>query len=324
VDEPGGAAACQVPRLSGNLYKSRAMPESERGETTYPLRAAARLTGLSPELLRAWERRYRAVEPLRTPGGTRRYRASDVDRLRLLKAVVDAGYRIGQIAQLDRAELERRAAAERAPSAAGLEGVLAAVRRLDADETQRLLSVQFAAMGPVRFARELAIPLAREIGDRWADGRLGIASEHLTTAVVRSLLGAALAPNAVSRLGPRIVFATLSGERHELGLQTAALTAMGAGANPIYLGAELPVEELSRAVEEVGASVLGLSVVMRPAEESLSGLAEIRSELPGSVRLWVGGAGSESLEAREGVERIDDLELLERRVALLGFEDRGR
>jgi MerR family transcriptional regulator, light-induced transcriptional regulator len=300
------------------------MPESERGDTTYPLRAAARLTGLSPELLRAWERRYGAVAPVRTQDDTRRYRASDVERLRLLKAAVDAGYRIGQVAHLDGVELERRASAGSAPAAAGLEGVLAAIRRLDAEEAQRLLSVQFAAVGPVRFARELAGPLAREIGDRWADGRLAIASEHLATAVLRSLLGAALTPNAVSRLGPRIVLATLTGERHELGLQAAALTAMGAGANPIYLGVELPVEELVRAVEQVGASVLALSLVVQPSAETLRAVEAIRGGLPEPVRLWVGGAGSEALAGRADIERIGDLEQLERRVGLLGFEDQAR
>ena len=81
---------------------------SEPLEMTYPLRTAARLTGLSPELLRAWERRYGAVRPGRTPGGSRRYTAADLERLRLLKEAVDAGHRIGEIAVLPAAELQRR------------------------------------------------------------------------------------------------------------------------------------------------------------------------------------------------------------------------
>jgi len=81
---------------------------SQALELTYPLRTVARLTGLSPEVLRAWERRYRVVTPARTPGGTRRYSAADLERLRLLKAAVDAGHRIGDVARLDVAELSRR------------------------------------------------------------------------------------------------------------------------------------------------------------------------------------------------------------------------
>ena len=289
-------------------------------EMTYPLRTAARLTGLSTELIRAWERRYGVVEPLRTPGGTRRYRAADLARLRLLKAAVDAGNRIGQVARLDPAELERRAAGLQAPSTSGFEEIVSALERLDGPEAQRLLSLQLSALGPVRFAREFAAPLAREIGERWAADRLPIASEHLATGVLRSMLGSALQPTAASVLGPRIVFATLAGERHELGLQMAALTALGAGANPIYLGAELPFEELRSAVERAGAAALALSLVTLSPDRAAQAVRAIRVGLPYDVHLWLGGAAASALEPGDGVECIDSLEAFEQRVALLGFE----
>jgi DNA-binding transcriptional MerR regulator len=291
-------------------------------EKTYPLRAAARLTGLSPELLRAWERRYGVVEPLRTAGGTRRYRASDLERLRLVKAAVDAGHRIGRVAQLDSAELERQAVPADAPSRPGLGPVLAVLQRLDAEETQRLLSLQLAAVGPIRFAREFAIPLMHEVGERWADQRISIAAEHLATGVLRSMLGSALMPTAASRLGPRIVFATPTGERHELGLQSAALTAMGAGAYPIYLGAELPVEELLRATEAANAEVLALSLVTLPADQAGRTLAAVRGGLSDEVQVWIGGAGAAGVARPDGVEWLATLGDLEQQVTLLGFEKR--
>jgi DNA-binding transcriptional MerR regulator len=294
-----------------------ARPESEATERTYPLRAAARLTGLSPALLRAWERRHGAVEPLRTPGGTRRYRATDLERLRLLKAAVDAGHRIGQVAGLDLAGLRQRAATPELSPADRLEEILAALDDLEGPEAQRLLSLQLSALGPVRFARQIAVPLVREIGDRWADDRLGIASEHLGSGVLRSLLGAALVPAAATLLGPRIVFATLSGERHELGLQMAALAAMGAGAQPIFLGAELPVEEVLGAVERSRAAALALSVVSTPDSRDARALGAIRGGLPAEVRLWVGGAGARGMDLPDGAERIEDLDELEHLVALL-------
>ena len=64
---------------------------SDAVELTYPLRTAARLTGLSPELLRAWERRHGVVEPFRTPGGTRRYSDEDLARLGLIQELTSAG-----------------------------------------------------------------------------------------------------------------------------------------------------------------------------------------------------------------------------------------
>jgi DNA-binding transcriptional MerR regulator len=298
--------------------------KSEALELTYPLGTAARLTGLSPDLLRAWERRYGVVQPLRTPGGTRRYRAEDLERLRLVKAAVDAGHRIGQVARLDPAELEQRASGSQAPSTGRLDEILSAIERLDGAEAQRLLSLQLSALGPVRFAREFAGPLAREIGARWAADRLPIASEHLATGVLRSMFGSALQPTAACLLGPRIVFATPTGERHELGLQMAALTALAAGANPIYLGAELPVEELLDSVERAGAAALALSLVGLPPDRTAQVVREIRDGLPQGVHLWLGGAAASALGSCAGVECVDSLEAFEQRVALLGFESAKR
>ena len=300
------------------------MTTPDDAETTYPLRAAARITGLSPDLLRAWESRYEVVKPLRTPGGTRRYRDADLERLRLVKAAVDTGGRISVVARLDPAELLRRfALTDNAPQA-GLEPILSALDRLDAEAAQRLLALQLSAMGPVTFARELALPLAHEIGERWVNKRMGIASEHLAMGILRSMLGSALTPTAASRLGPTIVFATPTGEPHELGLQSAALTALGAGANPIYLGAELPVKDLVEAVADVGAVVLALSLVTLPKSQAAQAVASIRSDLPEETRLWIGGPGAATITAPSGVEQMGNLEEFERRVALLGFEKPGR
>jgi DNA-binding transcriptional MerR regulator len=304
------------------LYRIDRMKQSKTDplELTYPLRTAARLTGLSPEVLRAWERRHGVVKPLRTPGGTRRYRAADVERLRLVKAAIDAGHRIGQAAHMDLAELKQRSAVAEARSDSHLEEILTALGQLEDAKSHRLLSLQLSALGSARFAREVAIPLVYEIGHRWVSGSMGIAPEHLATGILRSLLGSALQPTASSLLGPRIVFATPTGERHELGLLMAALTALGAGANPLYLGVELPVEDLLGAVQEAGAEALALSLVTTPASQATSTVGALRGGMAADVCLWLGGSGASDLELPRAVEYIESLEDLERRVALLVLE----
>jgi len=292
---------------------------------TYPLRTAARLTGLSPELLRAWERRYGVVEPQRTAGGTRRYTAADIDRLRLVKAAVDAGQRIGKVARMDAAELERSAGTA-SPSdepADRMDEIFAVLAGYDAAAVQRILGRHLSALGPSAFAREVAAPLVAEVGDRWADGRTGIAQEHLVSGALRSLLGAALQPTASSQIGPRIVFATPSGERHELGLLMAALTALGAGANPIYLGCDVPVDDLIGAVAESDAAGLALSIVTAPPATVARAIAALRGGLPQDALLWVGGSGAAELALPAGVEHIERLEDLEQRVMLLGLGRRS-
>lgn len=291
--------------------------QAEPEEPTFPVGAVTRLTGLSPDVLRAWERRYGVVEPLRTPGGTRRYRESDVVHLRRVKAAVDAGHRIGEVAKLDPAELERRLAARAEPPADPLQTALRALERLDGAEAERLISLQLAALGPVRFAREFALPLMDAVGEGWASRRLCVASEHLGSALVRSLLGSALRPTSARRGDPQVVFATPPGERHEIGLLVAALTALGAGAKPLYLGAELPPAELVHAVEASGAAALALSVVALPAAEAQRSIATLRRTLPREAELWVGGSLAAQLALPDDTVHIDSLEILEQRVEML-------
>lgn len=295
--------------------------DSESNEPTYPVGTIARLTGLSPELLRAWERRHGVVEPRRTAGGTRRYSTADLERLRLVKAAVDAGHRIGQVAQLDASELRRRTTVADPGTPGGLDEVLRALHRLDDAESQRLLSLQLSLLGAPRFARDVAIPLVSQIGDRWAAGSMGIASEHLGTSILRSLLGSALRPTASSLTGPRIVFATPSGERHELGLLMAALTVLGAGANPLYLGAELPLEDILSAVESSRSTALAVSLVAVPEPDAVRTLITLYDGLPMGVPLFVGGCAAANLSLPSGVEYIESLEHLEQRVKLLSLSN---
>ncbi len=297
-----------------------ASSKSDPVELTYPLRTAARLTGLSPEVLRAWERRYGVVRPVRTAGGTRRYRSADLERLRLVKAAVDAGHRVGEVANLDLTELKRRSTHADTRPYQNLEPVIHALEHLEGAECQRLLSLELSALGAVRFSREVALPLVYEIGQRWATGQMGIASEHLATALLRSLLGSALQPTVASLRGPRIVFATPTDERHELGLLMAALTALGAGANPLYLGVELPSNDLLSAAEETGAAALALGIVTIHADHATRIVGTLRAGLPSEVQLWLGGSGARDLQLPDGVEYIESLEDLEQRVTLLGLE----
>ncbi|MCH2169953.1 MerR family transcriptional regulator [Myxococcota bacterium] len=294
------------------------MTEAVTTEPTYPLGITARLTGLSPELLRAWERRYAAVEPLRTPGGTRRYRARDLERLRLLKAAVVAGKRIGQIAHLDLEQLRHAAVVSDSPAPSSpIEAMLDSLVRLDAAEFQRALSLQLSTLGPRRFVDHIAAPLAREVGERWARGELSIAAEHLSTGALRSLLGSALQPSSKSLGGPQVVFATPPKEGHEMGIMMAALAAIEAGSNVTYLGPNMPVEELIQAVETVDAAALALSIVTLSPDDAEHVISQLREELPDKVALWLGGSGVGEIESRPGIEMITDLDTLEQRIALL-------
>ena len=287
---------------------------------TYSLGAVSRLTGLSPHVLRAWERRYEAVTPLRTPGGTRRYRESDVARLRLLAAATGAGHPIGDVARLSEAELRRRTAGPDEEPRPQLRLILEAIDQLDADETERLLGVQLAALGSRWFVAAVVEPLMHEVGDRWEDGRLCIASEHLASAAVRNLLGGTLRRMAQSSQSLPILFTTLPGERHELGVLSCAVIAVELGANAIYLGPDLPAGEVVAAARATRAGAVAVSTSeCAPARQRERAVRQLRRALPRDVALWLGGSGSEGLALPAGAERIEGVEEFEQKVLLQEF-----
>jgi DNA-binding transcriptional MerR regulator len=288
----------------------------ERNEPAYALGAVVRLTGLSDHVIRAWERRYGAVRPRRSPGGTRLFSERDVARLRLLRAATEVGHRISDLAPLGDDAIERLlSAAAPSPSSRPLDAILTAIDGLDAGELERLLAVQFAALGPTAFARAVAGPLLREVGDRWEHRRTSIASEHMLSALVRGLLGAALRPPARRDGKPRLLFATPEGERHELGLLSAAIGALEAGADVTYLGPDLPAEDLAQAARRIAPEAVALSVVNLPSGPVRRYLGELRRQLPASIAIWAGGPAA--VDGVEGVELVRDLDELERRISLL-------
>jgi DNA-binding transcriptional MerR regulator/methylmalonyl-CoA mutase cobalamin-binding subunit len=285
--------------------------------TTYSLGAVSRLTGLSAHVLRAWERRYGAVTPLRTPGGTRRYRESDVARLQLLAAATGAGHPIGDIARLSEAELRRRSADAGEEPRPPLRRILEAIEQFDADEAERLLGLQLAALGPRGFIDSVVDPLLRQVGDRWEDGSLCVAAEHLASAAIRNLLGLALRRKPRSGASSPILFTTVAGERHELGALACAVVAVDLGANAIYLGPDLPAEEVVAAARAAGADTIAISTSgCAPAIERERALRALRRALPEEIALWLGGRGSEALELPAGAERIDGIDGLEQKIRL--------
>jgi DNA-binding transcriptional MerR regulator len=266
-----------------------------------PLRLVSRATGLTPDVIRAWEKRYGVVAPQRGPRGARLYNAGDVTRLRLLGRVVATGRAIGDVAKLGDTELARLAAAEDtdgngrpAPGdqAEALQRVFAALARFDATALDHLLSDAVIALGADAFCRRIARPLLEEVGRRWADGRASIADEHLLSASMRNLLAAIVRIRAAAS-GPVVLLATPTGERHEFGLLLAALMIADAGLMPCYLGTDLPAAEITTAARRAQAVVVGLGLVN--GENHATALEEVRRverRLPAETELWLGGAGA--------------------------------
>lgn len=269
-------------------------------EPRHPIRVVAARSGLTPNLLRAWERRYGVVEPGRSEGGQRLYSDADIERLALLKQVTDAGRSIGQVSALAVDALRALVAEDqgaRAPadlSDERLDRALAeawsSVEAMDADQLEADLRRAVVTLGSEAFTDRLVAPLLRTIGDRWHSGDLRPAHEHLASQVVKRVLHWMVEPARGDGDGPRAVIGTLSGEHHEMGALLAGATAALEGWHVTYVGQNLPAEDFCLAARTVGARVIGISTV-NPLEVDgvLGQFRQLLEAAPEGVQVVAGG-----------------------------------
>jgi DNA-binding transcriptional MerR regulator/methylmalonyl-CoA mutase cobalamin-binding subunit len=273
----------------------------------FPVRLVVQRTGLSADVLRAWERRYGAVVPHRTAGGQRVYSDADIERLRLLARLVAGGHAIGQIARASDDELQRIAErdvrlAAPLPDAASIAtdngdslmaAALDATDRMEPEALERLLRGAALRLGADEMIEQVLAPLLFTIGSLWHQGVLRPAQEHVATAVIRGTLSwmmelATPTPNA-----PCIVVGTPAGQHHEMGAMIAAAVIAGHGNRVLYLGADLPAQDIAAAALQSRASAVALSVVYPYDDPKLAGeLMALRAALPSHVGIITGGAAA--------------------------------
>ncbi len=275
----------------------------------HPIRVAAERSGLTPTLLRAWERRYHVVEPGRSEGGQRLYSDADVERLLLLRRASEAGRAIGSVAGLshdeleslveeDRTaqqELERRSALARGIPP-GLREAMSAVEELDPLRLEQILRREVVSLGGDRFLDELVTPVLVSIGEGWRAGRLRPSHEHVAVAVIKQVLGWMLERTHATSTARTLVVGTLPGERHELGALLAATAAGLEGWKVIFMGEDLPPEEILLTSRAVGANAVGISVV-NPADRSAvwEQIHALLQGLPEGIPLFLGGNAASDL-----------------------------
>ena len=230
----------------------------------YSVTSTSRLTGLAPGTLRAWERRYTVVDPLRDAAGRRIYDAGMIERLTRLQRLTERGHPIRRLASLDDAALDELLNESSQIGYGGVEmlseQMLEAVMAYRIGALDRLLSVAIATLPLAILVTRVISPLLSLVGTRWAEGKLDIAQERMLSSLLRARMIAILNPRP-SETSPKLLFSTLPGEHHELGLLMAALLAYGAGAPLLYLGTDLPARDLATLAGELGAKAVALSCV---------------------------------------------------------------
>lgn len=311
---------------------------SSRSSLRHPIGVVAQRTGMKPDLIRAWERRYNAVAPGRTQTRRRSYSDADIERLLLLRRVVSSGRGIGQVAHLSNQELRSLLAdkpARDVPVAARaavpapaketadayLTLCLSAARRLDVQDLEQQLERASVALGRHNLLEELLSPLMQRIGDLWQRGELRPVHEHMASAVVRSFVGSLRAAHHAASGAPHLVVTTPVRQLHELGALIAAASAASDGWRVTYLGSDLPAEEIAAAAVETGAKAVALGIVYPPDDALLpEEIRRLRRLLPRATELIAGGRAAASYSAildETGARRVESYREMREELDLL-------
>lgn len=290
------------------------MNERSSIEGAMGIAAVERDTGLAKDTLRVWERRYGFPAPARDASGERVYTQEQVDKLRLIRRLLDLGKRPAAIVAADVPTLTAMLESTRTPAAAaaagGVHALLQYVRLHRRTELAVALQQLLLKQGLQRFVMETVAPLNDAVGEAWLRGELDVADEHFYTEQVQNVLRGAIVahPNVAGR--PRVLLTTLPDELHVLGLLMVEATLVPEGANCVSLGTQTPLADIPAAALAGGFDVVGLSFSMAyPPRRAIQALRQLRDALPAEVALWAGGGAlRQSRRQIEGVRVFDALD----------------
>ncbi len=279
-------------------------------EYKYPIKVVSQMTGLSVHVIRAWEKRYNVVEPDRTDTNRRLYSEEDIEKLRLLNDASHLGHNIGSLSALSLSELKNLLAKEKSnlpetkvglnssSSVNRVEEILTecieTVKDYDAKKLESILLNASAKLTQPVLIEEVVIPLVYKIGDMWHEGEIRVANEHLASSVIRSFLFNLLESYPSNNSAPVLISATPRGQEHELGALIAGVVAAASGWKVVYLGTNLPAEEVGAVVSHLNAKVVAISLVYPSDDPSLpKELKKLKQILPPGVSIIAGGRAAD-------------------------------
>ena len=257
------------------------------------------MTGLSPSVLRAWERRHRLLEPQRQPGGHRLYTEADFETIEKVKQLLAQGRSIGEIGAIGRASLSSFEGPEHDPDTFDVlvqmrDEMLEAASKLNSVRFDEILDQAFSKFSTEIVIQKLVQTTAKEVGERWADGRLIIAAEHMLTASLTSRIESLRRSRTASPCNAAVVIcACPSGEHHELGILSLSLFIENAGYKVAYLGRDIPMADVRNAAEELRAHAVCYSVKLVQTVDSLHDeLIDLADHWRKQTSVHLGGSGT--------------------------------
>jgi DNA-binding transcriptional MerR regulator/methylmalonyl-CoA mutase cobalamin-binding subunit len=287
---------------------------SDKGPA-YGIAAVERDTGLSKDTLRVWERRYGFPQPARDANDERLYSQDELDKLRLIRHLMDHGRRPGTLMGLDREALERlieQSAGPREPPPPMRE-LLSLLLAHDIDRLRDRLLQLLMKQGLQRFIIDTVAPFNYWLGEGWLRGEVAVFDEHLYSEHIQNILRNAIIAQPGRGSTPRVLLTSLPGEKHRIGLLMVEALLTLEGARCVALGAETPVIDIRRAVEAYEVDIVALSFsAATSTSAAIAGLRELRALLPADTAVWAGGSGvARSRKTVPGVSLLRSLDQLQ-------------
>jgi MerR family transcriptional regulator, light-induced transcriptional regulator len=257
-------------------------------DATLRIGELARRSGVSTDLLRAWERRYGLLDPTRTAGGYRLYSAADEARVRAMQGHLARGLSAAEAARLAR-ETTATMTPDGAP--ADLAGALwSALDSFDDAGAQAAFDRLVAVFSIEMVAATAILPYLRVLGDRWREGDASVAQEHFASGLLRArLLG--LARGWDGGAGPRALLACPPREHHDLGLIILGLALRDRGWRVTFLGPDTPIETLAAAADQLAPDAV---VVSSLARDPLVAVAPEIARMAASHTVLLAGPGADA------------------------------
>jgi MerR family transcriptional regulator, light-induced transcriptional regulator len=267
---------------------------------TVSIAAVERDTGLSKDTLRVWERRYGFPMPLRDTYGERAYSLDQVEKLRVIKRLLDNGHRPGRVVTMSIEELQSigeslSAAPQRIAQTdkTDLREYVAFIKAHDVEGLRRVLGQSLLRLGLASFVSDVIAPLNTTVGDAWMRGQIEVFEEHMYTESVNIVLRNAIASAPISAQGasPRVLLTTFPQEPHGLGLLMAEAMLSVEACRCISLGTQTPIWDIVLAATAHQVDVVALSfTASQNPNYVLNGLEELRSKLAATTEIWAGGS----------------------------------
>jgi len=291
------------------------------GEKLYTIGTVSKLTGIGAITLRAWERRYGLIQPIRKESGHRLYSRAHIDQINRITALTSKGMRISQI----RSEMletdsntDSDGREEKGIWNEYLNSMVAAIISFDENRLDEIYNEALSLYPIGLVTSNLLTPLLIELGLRWESRQGSIAEEHFFAFYLRNKLGARFHHRPRGATGPMILLAGLPGEYHEIGLLIFALAAHESGYRLLTLGANMPLNELASVARKKNCSAILLSGAIEPSRKLLT--VDLQALVAESmIPVLVGGlssvyscdainrAGAEALgrDINHGLERLE-------------------